>query len=185
MIKKYVNFRYGYTFVFRSGDLEKRLSELSLTTKMHTRKDESLSMGMGRHVPGGATPLASLDGANRCSTPSTDDETRVVPSHPLGIKPAGNAFSAVENAKIMAGLFFSLSDELILQVLEFLDHSSLLRLGASCKLFYAFCQFDDLWKNLFIEYVFPFFLFSLLSASLCSWREPRESLRCLRTSYDV
>lgn len=116
--------------------------------------------------------MASLYVANRCSTPLTEDETRVLPPHPLGIKPAGNAFSAVENAKVMAGLFLSLSDELILQVLEFLDHWSLLRLGASCKLFYAFCRFDDLWKTLFIEYDFLLFLpvFVADSKSLVSLR---------------
>lgn len=141
---------------------------MSSTTKMHTPKGGSLSMGIRKHVSGKTTPLASLDAANRCSTQSTEDEARVVPPHPLGVKPAGNAFSAMGNAKIMAGLFFSLSDELILQVLEFLDPWSLLRLGATCKLFYAFCQFDDLWKTLFIEYVFLSFLFSLLSAGLCS-----------------
>lgn len=163
---------YIYTFVLSQDSITRHLekrsselsSELSSTTKMHTSEDEPLSLGMGKHVPGKTTSLASLDGANRCSTPSIEDETCVVPSHPLGVKPAGNAFSAVENARIMAGLFSSLSDELILQVLEFLDHWSLLRLGATCKLFYAFCQFDDLWKTLFIEYVSPFLLFSLLSA---------------------
>lgn len=131
---------------------------------MNVPMDESLSMGTGKHVPGKPTPLASRHSANRCSTPSTEYATRVLPPHPLGVKPAGNAYSAVENSKVMAGLFFTLSDELILQALEFLDHLSLLRLGATCKLFYAFCRFDDLWKTLFIEYAFLFFLSSLLSA---------------------
>lgn len=111
--------------------------------------------------------MASLRVANRCSTPLTENETRVLPPHPLGVKPAGNAFSAVDNAKLRAGLFLSLSDELILEVLEYLDHWSLLRLGASCRLFYAFCRFDDLWKTLFIEYDFPLSLsFSYIYRSL-------------------
>lgn len=117
---------------------------------MTTPKNYISGMGTGKYMPGKPTPMASLE-----------DETRVIPPHPLGVKPAGNAFSAVENAKVMAGLFLSLSDELILQVLEFLDHWSLLRLGATCKLFYAFCRFDDLWKTLFIEYVFLLFIFLL------------------------
>lgn len=134
---------------------------------MTTPKKYFLSVGTGKYVPGKTIGMASLHVANRSSTPLTEDETRVLPPHPVGVKPAGNAFSAVENSKVMAGLFLSLSDELILQVLEFLDHWSLLRLGASCKLFYAFCRFDDLWKTLFIEYDFYFF-FSLILASLCS-----------------
>lgn len=121
--------------------------------------------GTGKYVPAKTTPVASLHGANRCSTLLSEDETRVMPPHPLGVKPAGNAFSAVENAKVMAGLFLSLSDELILQVLELLDHWSLLRLGATCKLFYAFCRFDDLWKTLFIEYDFLLFLLFLFFLS--------------------
>lgn len=134
---------------------------------MNTPREYFLSMETGKYVRGKTTRSASLHGENRCSTSLTEDETRVMP-HPLGVKPAGNAFSAVENAKVMAGLFLSLPDELILRILEFLDHWSLLRLGATCKLFYAFCRFDDLWKTLFIEYVFLYFFFSLLSVSLCT-----------------
>lgn len=121
---------------------------------MTTPKKNFLSMGTEKYEPGKTTRMAPQHVANRWSTPMTEDETRVMPPHPLGVRPAGNALSAVENAKMMAGIFLSLSDQLILQVLEFLDHCSLLRLGASCKLFYAFCRFDDLWKTLFIEYVF-------------------------------
>ena len=52
-----------------------------------------------------------------------------------------------------AGLFSVLPDELIIQVLEFLQKVSLLQLGSTCKALYAFCTFDDLWKSLLIGYV--------------------------------
>ena len=45
-----------------------------------------------------------------------------------------------------------LPDELIIQVLESLDATSLQCLGSTCKALYAFSRFEDLWKTLCIEY---------------------------------
>lgn len=45
-----------------------------------------------------------------------------------------------------------LPDELIIQVLDFLDAASLKRLACTCKALYAFSRFEDLWKTLCIEY---------------------------------
>ena len=45
-----------------------------------------------------------------------------------------------------------LPDELIIQVLESLDGSSLQCLGSTCKALYAFSRFEGLWKTLCIEY---------------------------------
>lgn len=91
--------------------------------------------------------------ANRCLSPPAEDRLLTVPLHPLGVRPAGNAYTAVKNLKLSAGLFSALPDELIIQVLEVLGHRPLLILGLTCKALYAFCRFDDLWKGLFIEYV--------------------------------
>lgn len=77
-----------------------------------------------------------------------------IPPHPLGIKPAGNAFAASSNIKLAAGLFSLLPDEIIMQIVESLNAASLLQLGATGKALYAFCHFDELWKTLQIEYVF-------------------------------
>jgi hypothetical protein len=74
-----------------------------------------------------------------------------VPPHPLGIKPAGNAFAASSNTKSAAGFFSLLPDEIIMQIVESLDAASLLRLGATGKALYAFCYFDELWKTLHVE----------------------------------
>ena len=92
--------------------------------------------------------------ANRSPSSPAEDRLLTVPLHPLGVRPAGNAYTAVKNLKLSAGHFSILPDELILQLLEFLDHRSLSILGFTCKALYAFCRFDDLWKTLFIEYVF-------------------------------
>ena len=81
-----------------------------------------------------------------------EDNSLTVPPHPLSIKPAGNAYTAIENIKLAAGLFMGLPDELIIQVLESLDAVSLKRLGGTCKALYAFSRFEDLWKSLCIEY---------------------------------
>lgn len=83
---------------------------------------------------------------------SGDRHSLAVPSHPLSIKPAGNAYTATKNIKLAAGLFMDLPDELVIQVLESLDADSLKRLACTCKALYAFSRFEDLWKTLCIEY---------------------------------
>lgn len=75
--------------------------------------------------------------------------------HPLQVKPSGNAYISVSNLRnTSAGLFAIFSDELIIEVLECLDAASLALLGATGKAFYAFSRHEELWKTLFIEYVF-------------------------------
>ncbi|XHG09515.1 hypothetical protein AWENTII_012571 [Aspergillus wentii] len=72
-----------------------------------------------------------------------------IPGHPLGVKPSGNALLASENLRNSIGTFNLLPDELILLLLEFLDSPALLRIGRTCKAFYAFTRAEDLWKALF------------------------------------
>ncbi|KAL1631498.1 hypothetical protein SLS54_000259 [Diplodia seriata] len=79
------------------------------------------------------------------------DETAVIPPHPLGIKPAGNALTAKFNLKAKAGSFSMLPDELLARFLECLDAAALVRLGGTCKVLYAFTRFDELWRALFTE----------------------------------
>ena len=77
----------------------------------------------------------------------------IVPLHPLGVRPAGNAYTSTKNLKDAAGLFACLPDELIISVLEHLEAKSLLKVRETCKALYAFSRFDELWKTLFIAYV--------------------------------
>lgn len=72
----------------------------------------------------------------------------ILPRHPLGVKPAGNALT--NNSRIQRPLE-SLSDETLLQILELLDVKSVLALSATCRAFYAFGHFDDLWRTRCIE----------------------------------
>ncbi|KAL8714873.1 MAG: hypothetical protein Q9220_001386 [cf. Caloplaca sp. 1 TL-2023] len=74
----------------------------------------------------------------------------IVPTHPLGVKPLGNAYTAEENIKAKAGLFALLPDELIIQAIEWLNSDSLVRLGSTCRTLYAFSRHDELWKSLFL-----------------------------------
>ena len=77
-------------------------------------------------------------------------------SHPLGLKPSGNALTSNENARMSMGDFGRLPDEMVLMLLEWLDSASLLRLGASCRGFFAYTTTDQLWKDLFIQYADSF-----------------------------
>ena len=74
-----------------------------------------------------------------------------VPSHPLGIKPSGNAYTANKNLKSAAGRFSLLPDEVLVQILEYLDAKSLREIECTCKALYAFSRLEDIWKTLCIE----------------------------------
>ncbi|KAE8149961.1 hypothetical protein BDV25DRAFT_140281 [Aspergillus avenaceus] len=102
----------------------------------HTRDGESIT-----NVYSSSFPESSLQDV---SGPDA------IPGHPLGVKPSGNALLAEENLRAAIGTFKSLPDELISMLLESLDGPSLLRIGQTCKAFYAFTRAEDLWKALFI-----------------------------------
>lgn len=74
-----------------------------------------------------------------------------VPSHPLGIKPAGNALTASENIKSRCGLFACLPDELLSHIFESFEADVLIRLGSTCRALYAFTRLDELWRALFVR----------------------------------
>jgi len=76
---------------------------------------------------------------------------QAISSHPLGVKPSGNKYTATENARKAIGKFQILPDEILAILLEYLDSRLLRHLGSTCKALYAFCYLDDLWKALFIE----------------------------------
>jgi F-box domain len=80
-----------------------------------------------------------------------EDPVGTLPPHPLGIKPAGNAFRATVDLKNHAGLFRMLPDDLIAHLLDHLGSRELLGLGHTCKALYAFCYSDDPWKSIFVE----------------------------------
>ncbi|KAJ5692614.1 hypothetical protein N7462_002037 [Penicillium macrosclerotiorum] len=74
-----------------------------------------------------------------------------IPSHPLGVKPSGNALLATYNLRDAIGQFRRLPDELIILLLESFSGTDLLRIGRTCKAFYAFTRAEELWKALFVE----------------------------------
>jgi hypothetical protein len=94
------------------------------------------------------------------------DESATIWSHPLGIRPSGNAFTASTNLKAAIGTFALLPDEILTQFLEYLDAQDLLRLGGTCRALHGFTRSEELWKALFIEYVFVFTFDSIASLTL-------------------
>ena len=78
------------------------------------------------------------------------DVAAAVPSHPLAVKPAGNAYTAPDNIKRHAGLFARLPDELLSHILESFDADMLVHLRGTCRALYAFASLDDLWRALFV-----------------------------------
>jgi len=82
---------------------------------------------------------------------SIEESSNTIPPHPLGLKPAGNQYTATSIARNLIGSFQAFPDEILAIFLEYLDSYKLRLLGATCKFLYAFCRSDDLWKALFIE----------------------------------
>ncbi|KAI9687280.1 MAG: hypothetical protein M1822_002323 [Bathelium mastoideum] len=89
------------------------------------------------------SPVTTLDGA--------DDNTFTVPSHPLHVRPSGNAYTSGRNLMDEAGVWAILPDELLIQLLEYLEATELLRLGATCRALHAFSRAEELWKALLVE----------------------------------
>lgn len=94
---------------------------------------------------------------NRQYEQDDDSQVLAVPRHPLGVKPSGNSYAATTNDRVAIGSFAALPDEILLNFLEYLDETSLLKLGATCRALYVFSRTEDLWKTLFLEYgsLFP------------------------------
>ncbi|KAF1837538.1 F-box domain-containing protein [Decorospora gaudefroyi] len=116
-----------------------------------------MAPGLLEHV-GNATAESRPSKKIKTSAAATfehDDEdlaaATAVPSHPLGIKPAGNAYTASENIKSRCGLFARLPDELLSHILESFEADVLIRLGSTCRALYAFTRLDDLWRTLFVS----------------------------------
>lgn len=73
-----------------------------------------------------------------------------IPPHPLGLKPAGNAYTSSVNSKSKIGFFGCLPDEMVMGMLEMLEARELVRLGGTCRFFYAFTRAEELWRGLFV-----------------------------------
>ncbi len=74
-----------------------------------------------------------------------------VPPHPLGIKPLGNKYFATDDARTRLGVLQALPDEMLMQLLEYLDLPALRLLGYTCKFLFACCASDDIFKSIFLE----------------------------------
>lgn len=101
----------------------------------------------------GEAPPDSLASSYRsnASVQSPLESSDEIPCHPLGVKPSGNALTATRDLRAAIGAFNALPDEVILILFEYLDASSLLSIGRTCKALYAFTRSEELWKTLFIR----------------------------------
>ncbi|KAK4152417.1 hypothetical protein C8A00DRAFT_16262 [Chaetomidium leptoderma] len=95
-------------------------------------------------------PLSHSKAGNSNHDDSSLDSS--IPSHPLGIKPLGNKyFSSGEDARMLLGTLQVLPDEMLMQLLEYLDPRALRLFGYTCKFLFACCVVDDIWKTIFLE----------------------------------
>ena len=108
--------------------------------------DSGSSMTLDVQPSGSRGAVESID-----SELSAIESLVSIPTHPLGVKPSGNQYTAESNARERAGYFQILPDEILAIFLEYLDSNQLLLLGDTCKFLYAFCHTEDLWKVLFVE----------------------------------
>ncbi|KAF8854937.1 Clavaminate synthase-like protein [Acephala macrosclerotiorum] len=82
---------------------------------------------------------------------SFEESPHSIPHHPLGVRPAGNQYTATSIARNSIGSFQAVPDEIIAIILEVFESRDLRFLGSTCKFLYAFTQSDDFWKTIFIE----------------------------------
>jgi Cupin-like domain len=97
---------------------------------------------------------SNFDEPDQSLASSHGDLTRHQPqfqAHPLGVRPSGNALIGSLRARDNLGTFGILPDELILGLLEWLEHVELLELGRTCRAFFAFTSNDDAWKVLLLQ----------------------------------
>ncbi|KAI0140951.1 Clavaminate synthase-like protein [Hypoxylon sp. NC0597] len=100
---------------------------------------------------GGVSGNATANGGE-LEAPIAEMSSNSIPVHPLGVKPLGNQYLVSgPTARQSLGSLGPLPDEMILQILEYLDILSLKNAGLTCRFLYAFCQLDELWKTLFLE----------------------------------
>lgn len=120
--------------------------------------------------------VSQFRGAGESLTHEVDAPVTAIPSHPLGVKPSGNAYTASSNARDATGPFQILPDEILFILLEYFQPDLLLRLGATCKFLYAFTRSEELWKTLFIEYALKF-LITAPSSNILSFGRTSRDLR--------
>ncbi len=100
---------------------------------------------------GGAGGSIAMNGGE-LQTSSINISSDFIPVHPMGVKPLGNQyFASGPIARQALGSLSRFPDEMILQILEYLDTLSLKDVGFTCRFLYAFCHLDELWKTLFLE----------------------------------
>jgi len=104
--------------------------------------------------------------------PSRDEDEAL--RHPLGVKPSGNALTSIENLQGSMGLFAHLPDALVLTLLEYLDDYGLVHLGQTCRAFFAYSTFDQMWRDITVNDPRPGFQW------YGSWRASRRRLKSAR-----
>lgn len=101
------------------------------------------------------TISSKLDKSNPCLENSEERSTHLEPqiqAHPLGVRPSGNALTdSSTHSQTNVGTFRPLPDEVIIILLEWLKDVELLRLGMTCRAFFAFTSSDELWKALLLR----------------------------------
>ena len=108
----------------------------------------------------------------------------MVPPHPYGVQPWGQAYlqECVGDIRPTSlGRLAALSDELLLSVLYALPAADLQRLGCASKALYVFAHHDELWKALMLE-VRPRACVLLLAWG-CMQSHQGSLLICLPTSH--
>ena len=95
--------------------------------------------------------LSSVADVQADDTSDAEIVAAAVPPHPLGIRPAGNAYTATEDIKANCGSFARLPDELLNHIFESFEAETLKRLGGTCRALYALTRFDELWRALFVR----------------------------------
>ena len=141
-----------------------------LSTTTNLRSETGLGL-VPEQLGESATGLSSIVCAGDVEQEIAED---TADQHPLGVRPSGNALTSEENAQKYMGTFGRLPDSLTLLLLEFLNQDSLVNLGGTCRGFYAYTAYDQLWRDIAVNDMTPTFSWR------GSWRASRRLLPSAR-----
>ena len=109
-------------------------------------------LGSFDSIPSGPTVIFDKEEAAEISRRAWDDNgPELSISHPHGVRPAGNAILSKDNAANYMGLFSSLPDWIVLNIVEYCDAKTLIELSHTCKAFWAYCNHDPLWRDMALD----------------------------------
>ncbi|XP_058738940.1 arginine-specific demethylase JMJ22 [Vicia villosa] len=134
---------------------------LSHVKTRRTKKTNRKNRNKNPHKPRNQTCISSITNNSPSLIEEEEEDAEEgfsikssAPSHTHGVQPLGNLYfnpGSINSRDTGLGNLHTLTDELVLDILAFLDGTSLGVLASVSKSFYVFSNHEPLWRNLVLE----------------------------------